>query len=93
MATIRVGQTATPNYQEWSGPNGTGDKLNPAGPVTYQSDNPLAVAVDPNSGIATGLAAGTANITATDSVDGLSASTQITVTEQAVSATLDYVSN
>ena len=26
MATIRVGQTASPVYQEWSGPNGTGDK-------------------------------------------------------------------
>jgi len=93
MATIRVGQTASPVYQEWSGPNGTGDKLPPAGPVTYASDNPAAVTVDSNSGVATGVAAGTANITATDAADSLTATTQITVVEEAVSATLDYTPN
>jgi hypothetical protein len=97
MTTLRVGQTANPVFQEWSGPNGTGDKLPPAGPVKYVSSDPTIVSVDENSGVATAVAApggaAKATITATDATDGLSASTDINTVEQAVSATLDFVPN
>jgi hypothetical protein len=93
MTSLRVGQTANPNYQEWDGPNGTGNPLPPAGPVTYASDAPSVATVDQNSGVVTAVAVGTANITADDSTDDLSATAQITVVDQAVSATLGYTPN
>lgn len=91
--TLLVGQTANPTYQEWSGPNGTGDPLPPAGAVTYASSDATKVSVDPSSGVATGVALGSATITATDAANGLSASDAITVTEVAQSATLTFTPN
>lgn len=91
--TLLVGQTANPTYQEWSGPNGTGDPLPPAGAVTYASSDATKVSVDPNSGVPTGVALGSAKITATDAANGLSASDTITVTEVAQSATLTFTAN
>ena len=91
--TIFVGQTASPIYQEWSGTNGTGTALPPAGPVSYASDNTAAGTVDATSGAFTAVGAGTTNVTATDSTNSLSASFQFIVQTQAVvaqSATLDY---
>ena len=97
VISILVGQTAAPAYQEWSGPNGTGDELPAAGAVTYQSSNPAVATVDPNSGIVTGVSAsggsGTATITATDAANNLSATCQVTVVEVAESATLNYTPN
>jgi hypothetical protein len=97
MFTILVGKTASPVFQEWSGPNGTGDKLPPVGNVTYVSSDPSKISVDPNSGIATGVAitdpTAPVTITATDSGNSLSATAQGNVTEVAVSATLDFTPN
>ena len=88
-ASIVVGKTATSTWQEWSGPNGTGDKLPPAGPVTYASSDATIATVDANTGVVTGVAAGTATITGTDGTNSLTASDTVTVTaEVAVSATL-----
>jgi hypothetical protein len=95
--TILVGQTAASNYEEWSGPNGTGDELPPAGAVTYQSSNPAVATVDPNLGTVTGVSApggsATATITATDAANELSATATVTVTEVAESATLTLTPN
>lgn len=92
-ATILVGKTANSNWQEWSGPNGTGDKLPPAGPVTFQSSNPAVATVDSNSGLVTGVAVGTASISGMDSANSLTASDTVSVTEQAQSATLTLSAN
>lgn len=91
-ATIQVGKTASSLFQEWSGPNGTGTVVPPVGAVTFSSDNTAVATVDPNTGIATGVSAGTANIKGQDGTNGLSASDVLTVTAAgpgpAVSATL-----
>lgn len=96
-ATILVGKTAQANWQEWSGPNGTGDKLPPAGPVTYQSSDPTVATVDQNSGLITGVAAtggsASATITGKDSSNTLVASDVVTVVETAQSATLTITAN
>ena len=92
-ATILVGKTANAMWQEFSGPNGTGDKLPPAGPVTFQSSDGNVASVDPNSGLVTGMALGTAAITGTDQANSLTASDSVTVTETAQSATLTIVPN
>jgi hypothetical protein len=96
-ATIQVGGTATATYLEWSGPSGTGIQVPPTGTVTYASDTPSVATVDPNSGICTGVGAGTANISGVDSGTSLSASDVLTVTAPppppAVSATLNLVAN
>lgn len=91
--TILVGKTAQANWQEWSGPNGTGDKLPPAGPVTFSSSAPGVATVDPNSGVVTGVALGSATISGTDSANNLSASDTVTVAEVAQSATLTLTAN
>jgi Bacterial Ig-like domain (group 2) len=96
-ATIQVGNTATATYLEWSGPNGTGSQVPPVGAVTYASDTPGVATVDPNTGICTGVSAGTANISGVDAGTGLTASDVLTVqaapppTPQ--SATLTLVAN
>lgn len=88
-ADIAVGQTATAVLHEWTGPGGTGLEVAPIGPVSYSSDNASIASVDPNTGLVTGMAAGTANITGTDAGNGLSASDSVTVSVPvAVSATL-----
>jgi hypothetical protein len=93
MATILVGGTGTAVFQEWSGPSGTGDMLPPAGAVTFSSDNTSVATVDPNSGIVTGLALGTANISGVDAANNLTASTPVSVTEVAQSATIVVTAN
>jgi hypothetical protein len=96
-ATIQVGGTATATFLEWSGPGGTGVQVPPVGAVTYSSDNPAVATVDPNTGIATGVSAGTANISGTDAGNNLTASDVLTVSAPpppvAVSATLNLVAN
>lgn len=87
-ATILVGATASSSFKEWTGPNGTGTQVPNAGSVLYASDNPAVATVDPATGVATGVSAGTANISGTDSVNNLSASDVLTVQNPpAVSAT------
>lgn len=96
-ATILVGKTANSNWQEWAGPNGTGDKLPAAGAVTYTSSNPAVAIVDPNSGLVTGVSApggsATSTIQGTDATNTLVASDVITVVETAQSATLILIAN
>src|SRR5277367_467037 len=92
-ATILVGGTASSTWQEFSGPNGTGDPLPPAGAVTYSSSNAAVATVDPNSGAITGVALGTASISGVDAANSLTASDTVTVTEVAQSATLTITAN
>jgi len=93
MATILVGKTANSVWQEFSGPNGTGDKLPPAGAIAFTSSNPAVATVDPSSGLVTAVAVGTATISGTDQANSLTASDTASVTETAVSATLTVVPN
>lgn len=88
-AQLQIGQTAQASYFEWTGPNGTGSQIPPAAPPAWVSSNPAIATVDPVSGLVTAVAAGTATITGTDAVNGLSGSD--TVSDQppvAVSATV-----
>ncbi len=91
-ANILVGGTANSLFQEWTGQNGTGDVVPSAGSISFSSDNPAVATVDPASGVATGVSAGTANITGTDPANNLTASDVLTVNAPppppAVSATL-----
>jgi hypothetical protein len=74
-----VGQTASSLYQEWDGPNGSGNPLSPAGPVSYATSDASIATVDASSGQVTAVANGTATITGSDSANGLSASDIVTV--------------
>lgn len=95
-ATIAVGgKGAIAVYAEFDGPNGTGNRLPAAGPVTFTSNNPAAATVDA-SGNVTAVAAGTSIITGADATNGLSASDTVTVTAAVVtaqSATMTIVAN
>jgi hypothetical protein len=89
--TIAPGGTAQAVFQEWTGPNGTGDVVPNAGPISYTSDNTSVATVDPSTGAVTGVAAGTCNISGQDTVNNLAASDVLTVLTPpppAVSATL-----
>ena len=91
-ATIVVGGFgALATFQEWTGPNGTGNTVPPVGAVSFASDNAAVATVD-SLGNVTAVAAGTANVSATDAGNGLTASDVLTVTAAApppaVSATL-----
>ena len=93
-ATINIGGTANSQFQEWTGPNGTGTVLPNAGAIAYTSDNPAVATVDPASGVATGVSAGTCNITGTDPANSLTASDALTVSvPTATSATLTLTAN
>ena len=92
-ATLAVGKTATAVWQEFSGPSGTGDKLPPAGAVTFTSSDPSVATVDPSSGLVTAVAVGSVTISGQDAANGLTASDTVTVTETAQSATLTVVPN
>ena len=92
-ATLLVGQTAQAVWQEFSGPNGTGDKLPPAGAITFTSSDPAVATVDPSSGLVTAVALGSATISGTDAANSLTASDTVSVTEKAQSATLTVVPN
>ncbi len=92
-ATLLVGSTATAVWQEFSGPNGTGDKLPPAGAVTFSTSDGNIATVDPSSGLVTAVAIGSATISGADAANSLTASDSVTVTETAQSATLTVVPN
>lgn len=96
-ATILVGGTANSLFQEWSGPSGTGVVVPDAGTPAFTSDNTAVATVDPVTGVATGVSAGTANISGTDPVNNLTASDILTVQAPppppAVSATLTLSAN
>jgi hypothetical protein len=86
-----VGNTATPTFTEATA---TGVNVAPIGPVVYASDTPANVTVDPNTGVATLVAAGTANVSALDQGNGLTDSVAFTVTAApppvATTASLNY---
>jgi hypothetical protein len=96
-ATILVGATANSLFQEWTGPSGTGTVVPNAGAPAFTSDNPAVATVDPASGVATGVSAGTANITGVDPANNLTASDVLTVNTvappPAQSATLTLTPN
>jgi uncharacterized protein YjdB len=96
-ATIIVGGNgALASFQEWSGPSGTGSQVPPVGPVTFASDNPAVATVDESGNVAA-VAPGTANISALDAGNGLTASDVVTVSAAppppAQSATLVLTAN
>lgn len=71
--------TAQVTFQEFDGPNGTGNPLPPVGPMSYASDTPATLTVDPASGKISPVAVGTATITTTDTGNGLSDTNLVTV--------------
>lgn len=77
--SIEVGQTAVAVYQEWDGPNGTGNKLAPAGAVTFAVDNATIATVDQTGNIL-GVAPGQVTISATDAAHGMVATAALAVT-------------
>lgn len=90
-ASIAVGKTATAVFTEF---DAGGVAVAPVGAVTFTSDNPAVATVDPTSGIATGVTAGTANISAVDAGNSLTAADALTVTAAlAVTATLVLTAN
>lgn len=87
------GNTATPTFSE---ADANGVSVAPIGPVIFASDNTAIVSVDASTGIATLVAAGTANVSALDSGNGLTDSVAFTVTAVvpvATTATLNYSLN
>ncbi len=93
--TIHVNSNGfSSDFAEWTGPNGTGSKVDPIGPVAYQSSDTTIATVDPSTGQGMGVAPGTATITATDAGNSLSASdTVVVIADTAVSATLELTAN
>jgi len=82
------------NFQEWTGPNGTGVNVKPIGPVSYASSDATIATADPATGAGATVGVGTATITATDAGNSLTASDTVTViADPAVSATLALVAN
>lgn len=79
-ATIAVGGQAQAVYQEWDGPNGSGNKVAPTGKVTYSSENTAVATVDPDSGMVTGVSTGTVVIDGVDDGTGIKAQDTLTVT-------------
>lgn len=67
-------------FQEFDGPNGTGNKVAPLGPVVFSSDNPAVATIDPATGAFAYISPGVANMTGKDTgPGGLSASDALTV--------------
>lgn len=89
-----VGNTASPTFVENAA---DGSLVAPIGPVVYASDNPAVVSVDANTGVATLVAPGTANVSALDQGNNLTDSVAFSVSAApppaAVSATLSYTLN
>ena len=71
--------TAQVTFAEFDGPNGTGNKVPPVGPVTFTSDTPATLTVDPATGKITPVAIGQATITTKDTGNGLSDTNLVTV--------------
>src|SRR5579859_4791976 len=63
----------------------------PANPVTWGSGTTTVASIDPNSGVALGVTAGTSTITCTESKSGLTNTATLTV--QAAAARFAYVAN
>jgi hypothetical protein len=83
-ATIHVNSTtAQVTFQEFDGPNGTGNKVPPIGPMSFVSDTPATLTVDPLSGKITPVADGTATVTTLDTGNQLSDTNLITVVSAA----------
>jgi hypothetical protein len=79
-ATIHVNSTtAAVTFQEFDGPNGTGNPVPPTGPMNFVSDTPATLTVDPATGKITPVAVGTATITTRDTGNGLSDTNLVTV--------------
>jgi hypothetical protein len=79
-ASIHINSTtAQVTFQEFDGPNGSGNPVPPVGPVAFLSDTPATLTVDSNGKI-TPVAVGTATITTTDTGNSLSDSNFVTVT-------------
>jgi hypothetical protein len=70
-----VGNTAAPTVVETA----AGVPVAPIGPLAYASDNTAVVTVDPNSGVATLVAAGTANVSVIDQGNNLTDTVAFTV--------------
>jgi hypothetical protein len=89
MLTVHVNdKPGTAKYQEFDGPNGTGNKVPPTGVVAYVSSDPTVATVDPSTGQLAYLAAGSTTISASDG-GNLPASDVLTVTAAAaVSSTM-----
>jgi hypothetical protein len=91
-ATIHVNSTsAQVTFQEFDGPNGTGNKVPPIGPISFTSDTPATLTVDQASGKITPVAEGTATVTTTDMGNNLSDTNLVTVvaaTAQSLVATV-----
>lgn len=75
--TGTVGQVFDPTVVE---SNPTTPSIQPIGPLVYASDNSAMVSVDPNTGIATLVAAGTANVSVIDQGNSLTDTVAFTVT-------------
>jgi hypothetical protein len=90
IAPPPAGSPAGVGFQEWDGLNGTGNQVAPIGPIEYSSADPAIVTVDSN-GILKQVAVGQAEVTATDTANGMTASDLITVIDVAQSATLNAV--
>ena len=75
--TGTVGQVFDPTVVE---SNPTTPSIQPIGPLVYASDNTAVVSVDPNTGIATLVSAGTANVSVIDQGNSLTDTVAFTVT-------------
>lgn len=64
------GKGATFTFTEFDGPNGTGNKVPPSGPITYASDNPAVATVDSN-GQVTAVSANADGTDATATISGV----------------------
>lgn len=86
-----VGQTYNPTVVE---SNATTPSIPPIGPLAYASDNTAVVTVDPTGGVATMVAAGTANVSVIDQGNGLTDTVAFTVAAAgppvATTLTLNY---
>jgi hypothetical protein len=86
--TVKLADVAgTAAYQEWDGPNGTGNHVPASGTVTYSSDDPSVATVDAHTGQLAYVAIGSTTIRASDS-GTLPASDVLTITSNGASATL-----
>jgi hypothetical protein len=88
--TIHVGDTFSAKLREFDGAGGTGTEVPLVGPVSFSSGDAAIVSIDASTGKGTGLAPGTATISASDGSNGLGATNTVTVIARpAVSAALD----
>jgi len=80
MLTVHVNdKPGVAVYQEFDGPNGTGNKVPPVGTVSYSSSDPTVATVDSTTGQLAYLKAGSTVITGNDSGVSLPASDTLTV--------------